>query len=258
MLINEHMKNHKRTIGAIVGLLVVGIGLLIGWYSLKTKSDSITSQEVSIKEPVDVVMDFYGPWLDAAQSTSTDPYTLGLDQDPILSTKLRARLADISEKQKIDPVLCQNIVPKIISTRTISEQTDNVQILVLSKEPIQPGQAVVTLQRLHDGWYIDDIACSQGEVDTSGKNGFETKGVLFKDAPPPYDPNTWHLGFTEDDVRVKIVPLFFDSSSKCIDVHKIESVCDVNNFDETNKNVVMLRGDMTEAGVEVKQLEFLQ
>lgn len=252
------METNSISKGVKIGItILIVIGLLyIGFYSLRSTSDSLQDQVVSYNEPIDVLLDFYQPWLDAMQSTTTNPYEIGLEKNPILSVQLREKLKTSSDNQDIDPVLCQSIVPTKISSRTILEQPDTVQFMVLSREPVQIGQAAVTLLRLNDGWYIDDISCTQGEVDMFSDGMFESKGVLITNLPSPYDPNIWHLGFTEDALRVKIVPLFFDSESMCVDENNTETICDSNTFIETT--MVLLQGDMTEAGVEVTRVEFTQ
>jgi len=82
------------------------------------------------------------------------------------------------------------------------------------------------------------------------------EGNLLKSVPPPYDPNYWHLVYAQNGTLGYVVPLFFSAMSMCTDIRGNESVCDPSQFIEVQK--VMLRGDMTELGVEVKQLEFIQ
>jgi hypothetical protein len=139
----------------------------------------------------------------------------------------------------------------------VYEQDDAVQILVFSKEPRQPGQSVVTLARLNEGWYIQNIECAQESAGAVGEYTFEASGVLLKEGvPSSFDASMWHLGYVEDDVYVKLIPILLDADSVCVDAQGVETTCDAGVFVEVTQ--VALQGDMLEAGVLVKRLTFLK
>lgn len=245
------MKNKKIIAGSVLGIAVI-----ILFIALFSKNTAITRQAVSSEDPIDIVLDFYGEWLDAVQSTSTDPYQLGLENEPILSKTLSDRLIATREDQGLDQVLCQNTPPTKVSSRTIFEETDTMQILVLSKEPKQAGQAVFALSRLGDGWYIEDILCSQGESDTPREFSFEHEGGLFNNitGQAERDQDYWSLLYTQD-TKMYTARLNFTADSMCTDLAGTESVCDPSKFIESK---VTIQGNMSESGVDVKQLTFIQ
>ena len=212
-------------------------------------------QAVSTDDPIDVVLDFYGDWLDAVRSTSTDPYQAGLTNEPLLSPTLQNKLDNPPAEQLKDPVLCQDPIPTKIRSKRLYEKPDEVQFVVFSKEQPLAGQAIILARRLNDGWYIEDIECSR-EFDEPREFTFEYEGNLLKSVPPPYDPNYWHLVYSQDSVPGYAVPLFFSAESMCTDSNGTESICDENQFTETQK--VMLHGNMTELGVDVMKLEFVE
>lgn len=244
------MKNKRLIVGGIVSLIIV-IALFVNLSSVD-KVEYV--QEVSNDDPVDISLDFYEKWLDAVQSTSTTPYKLGLAKASILSKTLSDRLVATSEDQEIDPVLCQSIVPTRISSKTIVTESDTTQILIMSKEPKQAGQATVILSRLNEGWYINDIVCSQGESDIPREFSFEHEGGLYSNEQPLDEQNPWNLFYIQD-TQMHTAPLFFTTDSMCTDLTGNESVCDTSTFTDAK---VMIQGEMTERGVDVKQLTFLQ
>ena len=253
------MKDKK--IMLLVVLILVAVALLVVGYLKVTSTTSspdgaLDGQEVSSDDPLDIVSDFYGEWLDTVRSNSTDPQQLGLAQNPILSQELRTKLTEVSGEEEIDPVLCQNPIPEKVNSKSIFSLPDQEQFIVFSKDQREAGQAVVTLQGLNDGWFIQDITCSLGESGVEREFTFEFQGNLLKSVPPPYDPNLWHLVYTRDDVPGHAIPLFFNTENTCTDISGSEATCDEGQFIDAQK--VMLRGNMTEAGVEVKQIEFIE
>lgn len=246
------MKDKKIIVGGIIGLVV--IVLFITLFS----KDTITirqQQTVSSDDPIDIALDFYGEWLDAVESTSTTPYQKGLAEAPILSKALRDRLIATSEEvQEIDPALCQITPPTKVSSRTIFKEADKTQILVLSKEPKQAGQAVFALSRLEEGWYIEDILCSLGESDTPREFSFEREGGFFKLDDPLDDQNPWNLLYTQDGY-IYTAQLFFNADSVCTDLEGNESTCEPEQLFGTKVHV---QGEMSESGVTVKKLKVTQ
>ncbi len=245
------MKKTKVIIISAIILLVIALAV---FFAFKNNF----KQEVSYEEPVDIVMGFYSPWLDAMQSTSTDPYIEGLVENPILSKKLRKELKD-TQGQDINglyPVLCQETVPLRISTRRIYEEGDTAQILVMAKDDGLNGQSVVTLKKLNEGWYIDSINCSAGEFEPEQREfSFEREGVLIKETvSEPYNKEYWHLVYEENGAEGLLVPLYFNQETKCIPKRGDEYVCDPNQFKEESK--VTIKAQLTEAGAEVKRVEY--
>ncbi|MEX2054348.1 MAG: DUF3828 domain-containing protein [Candidatus Colwellbacteria bacterium] len=245
-------ENLKRAISIAVVVVVIAV---IAFFVFK----GADKQEVSIGDPVNIVLDFYEPWLSAVQATSTDPYASGLAQTPILSKELRTRLTNASgqPETELDPVLCQTTIPTGISARPIYEREGDAKVLVMSTEEGALEQAVVELIRHKGGWYINDIVCSPGEFDPPREFSFEREGHLLKGGiPSPYDSKHWHLVFEEDGQPGHVAPLFFGPESMCQDLDGNTSVCNPDQLMETSKASV--RGEMTELGVEVKRLELME
>lgn len=250
--INKIIKNKI----IIAGLALLVIAIAAGGAFLFLRNNPIGEQEVEMYDPVDVVLFFYQPWLNARISTSTDPYAEGLDKYPILSRELRKRLSKTKGQPEgeVDPVLCQTSVPTRISSRTLYESEDKSEILILAKDEGLDGQAVVTLNRLNDGWYIDQIRCAPGEFAPQREFSFEKEGYLLKSVLPPLDPQYWHLVFEENNQLGHVAPLYFSDESVCILSNGDEGVCDTSRFVEATKTTVY--GEMNEYGVDVKKLEF--
>lgn len=250
----NQINKRKLIIGGILVLAVVALG--VGLFLTKNSPWSSLSQEVVAGEPVDVVLDFYGSWLEALQGTSTNPFESGLAEDPILSSELRNRISDSKGVEGgPDPVLCQTNIPVQISARLISELEDSAQVLVVSRDKTQPEQAIVTLKGLNEGWYIDSIECSPGEFAPPREFSFDREGFLLKSVVPPLDSNYWHLVFVENDVPGHVAPLLFSGDSMCTALDESQSVCDPNKFIEPSKAHV--QGEMTETGVKVKRVKLL-
>ncbi|MEX1027321.1 MAG: hypothetical protein WD049_04840 [Candidatus Paceibacterota bacterium] len=246
------MKHRRTRIIAIV-ILVLAVALL-GWLFFGGSGIG-EKQAVSLEEPAIVVLDFYDPWLAAVQATSTDPYKSDLPADPILSKELRDRLMNHSDRSGdgVDPVLCQERTPPAISARPVFTNDEQAQILVLSTRPESQGQAVVTLNKLNGGWYINDIECSSGEVAPDREFSFEQEGFLLKSVPPPLDSQYWHLVFEQNNEQGHTVPLFFGAESMCQTGSGTASVCEPDTFTEATQALV--KGEMSETGVEVKRVE---
>jgi hypothetical protein len=251
---------NKRTL--IIGVIVLAaIAVAAGLFFTKTSLTSLLplagGQVVSKSEPVDVVLDFYQPWLTALKTAGTDPYKAGLAQAPILSPELRTRLAASAGHAATvpDPVLCQTTPPAQISARLVSKVKDQAQVLVVSTDKKQTAQAVITLTQLNGGWYINDIKCSLGEFGPQREFSFDTEGYLIKSVKPPLDPKHWYLVFVEDGVPGHTAPLIFGTASMCTDVGGTKAVCNPTKFIEPSKAHV--QGQMTETGVKVQNLQLM-
>ena len=210
-------------------------------------------------EPVNVTLDFYEPWIVALRATNTDPYALDLHNSKQISEDLSARLWQFKEENPdtiLDPVICQVSVPRGLRTLPVYEQEDKAQYLVRSSEKTLTGQAVVTLEADKGYWQIVDISCDSGEEDPNkGEYSFEREGFLLKNVPAPLDSQYWHLVFEEGGVLGHTAPLFLSGSSVCVE-NGNESVCDTGRFEEAQR--VKVQGEMSEVGVDVARVEFIE
>lgn len=245
---------NKTKIIVIVVALAVALGLI--W--LVSRGSGV--QQTSKLDAIDTVGNFYEQWLKAAQKpTDADPDQKTLAKSPILSKMLRDRLVEAQKTPNVtpDPVLCQTVTPENISTRRVYESADKAQILVTSRDKEVTDQATVTLTRLNDGWYIEDIECSLGEFAPDREFSFESEGYLLKGSiPPPYDSKNWHLVFEERGVKGHVVPIFFSSTSECTSLGGEKALCRPEQFQEATK--VFIQGQMTERGVEITFLNFVK
>jgi hypothetical protein len=246
----------------VVGVLALIVIVVFGSSIFKDEGVNfdqeinLSNQEVSNEDPFDIVLDFYESWLSARKSTSTDPYQLELPKNPLLSAELSAKLVDTQSDDtlEIDPVLCLATLPEKIKVKSVFELEDQVQFVVsAARDKTLTGQSVVTLNRINEGWYIDEISCSNGESAPVREFTFENEGFLLKSVLPPLDPQYWHLVYAKDGLNGYAAPLFFDAESVCIDADGNESVCDVNQFTEASGAYV--QGEMTEAGMNVRRLQ---
>lgn len=240
----------------IVGVVLVLAAIVaLVWFFANRDS----KQKVSTLDAVDIVGDFYHGWLKAAQAPDAAEPNLGtLAKSPILSKSLKNKIKNAQkDSDATDPVLCQTVVPEDISIRRVYVNKDEAQMVVTSKNKSVANQALVTLNSLDGGWYINDIQCSLGEMAPDREFSFEKEGYLLKNSiPKPYNPKNWHLIFEENGEAGHVVPLLFDTESQCTDLGKNKSVCKPDQLTEVTK--VFIRGQMTEYGATVKQLEFVK
>lgn len=238
----------------IIGV-VLAVLAAVAWFFV----GGAGGQQVSKVDAIDTVKSFYDQWLVAVKDPNVVPDRTTLAKEPILSKTLREKIADAlkASDENLDPVLCQTLVPESISIRSVYESEEGAQILVTSKDKTVTNQAIVTLARLNDGWYINDIQCSLGEFAPEREFTFENEGFILKGSiPAPYDSKNWHIVFEQNGVPGHVAPLFFDSSSQCTDMKGTKSVCKPEDFIEASK--VLVRGQMTERGATVNQLEFIK
>lgn len=243
------LKQKNLTVASVLVMIIIILGALYFW-------NTSNKQEVSIDTPVNIVLDFYMPWLNAVQSEETNPYQEELDKNPILSKDLRTKLKTAEKStEEIDPVLCQTTVPSRVAARVVFQNEETAEILVTARPSDFSSQQAIAVLNAHDGgWYIHDIRCSPGEFAPDREFTFEREGNLLKSVPEPFNPENWHLVYEENGVPGHAVPLFFDAESTCQTQKGDESVCNPDSFVETSK--VYIKGQMTEAGVELKHLEF--
>lgn len=235
-------------IGSALALVLLVIGGIVFAVTVLGK------QEVSTHEPVDIVFDFYRPWLEAAQATTTDPYQAGLAKAPILGKELRAKIRAAQKEGGLDPVLCQTTPPEDVALRVVVQSEVQSEILVTARRSTSTEQAIVTLLPLRGGWYINDIRCSPGEFAPEREFSFDTEGYILKSVPEPLNPEYWHLVFEENGKEGHYVPLFFSVESTCVAQDGVTEACVPDNFRDASKAHV--KGQMTELGVNVARLEF--
>ncbi len=258
----ERITQYKKfLVPGLVLLVLIGVvgGILYKKFHTEGQiATDTTEQEVSTADPIDIVLDFYGPWLEAVKSTSTDPYQLELVTNKILSEALRTQLMSAKghPESEIDPVLCQTTIPEGVKVRIVSEQADVMRVLVTAKEKELTAQSVFTLKRHNDGWFIDRIICYPGEFELPREFSFEKEGFLLKSVPPPLDPQYWHIVFEDNGELGHAAPLFFNAESSCVAIDGSKTVCDPTQFTEATKMHVY--GQMTERGVDVTRLEFME
>ncbi len=250
------MSDRTRFISLVIVVILALAGL--AWWFL-SGSDQLAEPEPAEGEPVDIVLDFYEPWLTAVKATSTDPYQEGLAESLILGKELRARLGEEKRSsEESDPVLCQSAVAPDtnLSARPIMENEDQAQVLVMPARQSMQSQASVTLLKQNGGWYVADIECTTGESAPEREFSFEKEGLLLKDVPEPLDSRYWHLVFEQNGQGGHTVPLFFDEESRCEGPGQAASPCDPAELTQTSKALV--QGEMTEEGVKVKHLKVVE
>ncbi len=253
--------NNRRNqiiIGAVAAVLVILVAVA-GWvYSDRGYLFTPPPQEVVMGDPADGVLGFYEPWLEAALSTSTDPYAQDLHKAPVLSLEVKKQIREGKGRSdnELDPVLCQVVTPLQTSARPVYENETNAQVVVVSRDKGQPEQAVVSLTKLNEGWYISDIRCTAGEVAPVREFSFDTEGFLVKSVPAPYKAGNWHLVFEQNGQPGHVVPLFFNAESSCTGFDGVAASCDISTFIEPSKALV--QGEMSETGVTVKKLQLLE
>lgn len=252
----------KKHIYIGIGVAVLLFVAALSWFLLQDNNDSRVGipERVGVKgEALEVTLEFYNEWLEALQSTSTDPYQSDLIRSPLLSGEVRAYLeqknADLEEGD-LEPVLCQSEIPKEIDGKVVYTIKGGAQISILAGgEAKSPQQALITLKETNGSWLIINIDCSQGESGPEREFDFERSGELLKKAAQaPLVTEEWHLTYEENGVKGQTVPLFFDATSICINADATEATCDPSQLRETAK--VKVQASMTESGATVKRLTF--
>lgn len=248
----------------IVALLIALVGIGVWYFGVNQNQGAENNDETVTTAPtedvMEVVMDFYQPWLEAAQSTTTDPWQAELYNDPILSDEVREmiQVAQTGSEQERDPVLCQSTIPERIGSKIVYEQERAAEIAVLARTGAERSQeqAAVTVTAQDGRWQITAINCLSGESGPEREFTFEQEGYLLKDSlPDTMDTQYWHLVYEQRGQSGYTVPLFFDEASVCIDVDGGETVCDPNTLQEVAR--VFVQGQMLEAGLELKRLHFM-
>ncbi len=247
-------------IGGMI-VIVAAVGAVVFAEQLGL-SKLFKGEKVSSESSLDVALNYYDRWLDAVQSTTTDPYAAGLFEWKTLTDTFKARLAAgevISGEVygALDSVLCQTIVPERLKAKQLYEDAVNgeAKVLVFSKTDEPTGEAIVTLRQEKTGWHIDDVLCSRGEFDVPREFTFEQEGHLLKSVPEPYDDQFWHVVFTQNGEAGHVAPLYFSETSECVTAAGESTVCTPDTF--TEASYVRVQGEMSEYGVDVKRVTFL-
>ncbi|MFA6269874.1 MAG: hypothetical protein WC657_01525 [Candidatus Paceibacterota bacterium] len=240
----------------IIGVVIVVVVVGLIWFFTKGPAD----QQVSRLDIKDTVANFYGDWLKAVREpVSANPTQSQLANSPVLSKTLRDHIKKTIKQPgtNLDPVLCQTVIPERISTRMVFENADKAQILITSPDKKVTEQALTTLIKYKDGWYIDSIQCSPGEFGPQREFSFESQGFLLKSSiPAPYNSKDWHLVYEENGQAGNVIPIFFDSKSQCVNLDGTKSTCKPDQFTEATK--VFVHGQMTERGISVTRQEFVK
>ncbi len=243
----------------IILLLIITIAF-VGWKIMggNTGGEGDNSHGTPESDPIDIVLDFYNPWLAAELSTSTNPHESDLQNSSLLTKELAKNLSSSAEylAAEINPVLCQSEVPERIGGKLIFVTEKDAEVMVVPRGKKVPQMAIVSLIIEDNEWIIDGIECSQGDVLPDREFSFENEGFLLRQSvQAPLNPEDWHLVFIQDDEEGHTAPLHFDTESMCTDEGGIVAVCSKDQFTEASK--VIVKGEMTEAGVQVKQVELL-
>ncbi len=261
----------KTKVFIIVAISVAVVALFAVLFVLLPKLQNSKDGGVDVKieetkgvlgEPLDVTLDFYEKWRLAKTSTTTDPYNEGLAKAEVLGAILSKKITDNEtafRNEHKDIVICDESVSKEVKAKEIFSNESKAQIFIFSKDKDTRGiQVIATLTGETGYWKITDISCGVGEQNLNvGEYSFDYEGFLLKQSvPAPLDPQYWHLIFSQENVPGYTTPLFFSDSSICIMEDQTEKVCSEELLFETKK--VRVKGDMTEAGLEVKRVEFIE
>lgn len=230
-----------------VAILVAIVVTLVLW-----QPDTETPV-VEREDPIDVVFDFYNPWLQAVVSTTTDPRAAGLTTAPVLAVAVRDYIANAHAV--VDPVLCQTNIPTKLGVRPVyaNDATAELQVLSRFNDDRSSDYALVQLEVVDAAWQITNISCQSGESAPEKEFSFTQTGYLLKSVPPPLDDSRWHLVFAQGADLDQTVPLFFTATSTCVALDGAETTCSTDSFTEARRATVI--GNMVEAGVQVQRLE---
>lgn len=241
----------------IIGIILVGVGAVV-WYFSSGRTDAPVQEPDMFTQgdPVDLTLDMMSQWRDNRAGTSTVPLA-GFIEQPLFSPALRTKLNETPEANGLDPLLCQPEVPPRVVGRMVLQTETEAQVLVFARglETLAPQQSLVTLRGNGEGgWVISTIACVLGETAPEVEFTFDREGYLLKSVPPPYQAGDWHIVFAQDGQMGYVAPLTFTGESLCIEANGVETVCAPDSFVEPS--AVLVRGEMTEAGVIVNQVRF--
>ena len=258
------MNNPKnlRIVVIIGALIAIGVFLFLQFSNSNSSNPDTPASDRGVEgTPLDVTLDFYQNWLEARNSTTTDPYTEDLPNAQALHRDVSQIILNAENSFRehgADPVLCGTTVPKKIKAKPIFEQSDSAQILIRSTNEANLSQIVVTLAS-HDAlWEITAIDCNVSEqAPDTGEFNFDTEGYLLKDSlTASFNKEYWHIVFEQNGVPGHTAPLQLTDTSVCTLSNGSEETCsDAVLFEAAH---VRVRGNMTEAGATVGRIDFIE
>lgn len=246
------MKQVKIGIGLIAGGLLLG-GILFVTLS-QQQQFSINNNQLPTADPLDFVLDFYSAWQQLLLNEQ-DPFQSDFFSSGVFSNQFSNQLTtQRTTDSTFDPVTCQTVIADRVRVRPLTNTGSTVTILVESRigQDSLPLFSLVSLKAVAGDWQIHDIECTPGDVPPDVDFSFERSGYLLKEVPPPYERGVWHLVYEQDGQMGFVVPLLFDADSTCV-VNGVPNTCNLDNLVETAE--VMIKGEMTEVGVQVIELQ---
>lgn len=142
------MKKQYLVIGVVLLIVIGGIAWNTNKGGGSAEDKEVSEQELAeAGDPVDAVLAFYKPWLEAVQDPEASPYTSGLLDEPVLSAEMLAYLEKAQEEGTptgVDPVLCQFSAPDKLRAKATFVLNDKAEVMVLGRgEEKLPEQAAV-------------------------------------------------------------------------------------------------------------------
>lgn len=247
------MKSIKIILLALVVLGAVFFAIqFLGNGDMSTKNQPSRPTE----DPLDVALSLAGNWLLNLQSTTSIPladFLAGVDyiHDDVAAKLLTGAAVD----SEIDPILCQQNTPARVGAKPVYVSDYESQVMVVARGGEKtPQQSLITLEAVDGQWLIVDVSCSNGEVGKPvGEFSFVQTGRLVRQSvPAPYDSETWHVIFNNEDGSIGVVPLYWYETSVCVKDEVSES-CNLDDLEEGQ--VVRVLANMTEQGADVGRIE---
>lgn len=209
-------------------------------------------------DAIDTTQDFYENWLTAAKNQTLETYALTLATDSRIGDDVRTYITSAMEntERTLDPVLCQAVIPERFGVKPSYEVEGKAELLVFARglDERSTNLSVVSLEIVNNQWQITNITCSTGESAPDREFSFEREGFLLKSVPAPLNADYWHLVYEENGQMGYTIPLFLDVASTCISSDGVVAVCNEAQFVEASS--VVVQGEMTESGVQVKRITF--
>ncbi len=242
----------------------VAVLLFIGAFFIATRThyegtNTSTSTPMVAIDAIETTNTFYNAWLSGRQSTTSNPYDMGLVDDASLTDEVRTYIrASKDTYTENDPVLCLPMVPTRIGAKPVFEASTTAQIMVIPRKLTTPTpkSAIVDLELIDYVWKITKISCSNGEEAPVSEFSFEKAGFVTKTLPAPYTAGTWHIVFTQDDGRIGATRLLFDANSRCTLADGVEGACNPDAL--TDGDRITIKSNLTEEGTLIKYLMVVQ
>ncbi len=254
---------HKAIIISVLGIIIISALLFRLLKDDQPNSPVVTEKENRglAGESIDVALDFMEVWQEARISTTTNPYQENLTSIKPLSQAVSEMLKGTEtafRENGFDPVLCQSEVPSGFKVKPIFANEAEAQLIIFPKEEKVGVQTIFTLKSQDSLWEISDITCGTGEQGPElGEFTFEQEGFLLKESvQPPLNSEYWHLVYAQDGVLGYTAPLVLGTESQCLTTGNTAAVCSDSLLAEAMQ--VTVKGNLTEAGVEVKWIELVR